>query len=217
VVLEVGSNRGRFVQQLRSAGYRGRIVSFEPLSKAFAQLETASASDPAWECIRLALGSKAGTATINVSRNSLSSSLLDMNRRHENAAPGSGFVGTESCAISTLDSLRDQVLQADDRVYLKLDVQGFELEVLKGAVATLEQVVAVDVELSLVPLYDGSPGVDDVLRYLDQRRFGVVALDPAFVEKATGSIMQVNGLFARLGSVAPELVPPPSDLDGRGP
>ena len=215
-MLEVGSNRGGFVRHLRSAGYRGRIVSFEPLSEAFAQLETASASDPSWQCIRLALGSKEGTATINVSGNSVSSSLLGMKRRHEDAAPGSGFVGTESCAVATLDSLRDQVLQPDDRVYLKLDVQGFELEVLHGAAAMLEQVVVIDVELSLVPLYDGSPGVDDVLRYLDQRRFGVVALDPGFVEKATGSIMQVNGLFARLGSVAPSLVPPPAGLDGRG-
>jgi FkbM family methyltransferase len=199
VVVEVGSNKGGFVRQLRSGGYQGRIVSFEPLSQAFAQLEAASASDPAWECIQLALGSRAGTATINVSGNSVSSSLLGMKRRHEEAAPGSGFVGTESCAVATLDSLRDEVLQADDRVYLKLDVQGFELEVLHGAAATLEQVAAVDVELSLVPLYDGSPGVDDVLRYLDERHFGVVALDPGFVEKDTGCIMQVNGLFARLG------------------
>jgi len=199
VVLEVGSNEGGFAQRLRRAGYRGRIVSFEPQSEAFAKLESASAADPSWECIRTALGSQAGTATLNVAGNSMSSSLLGMTPRHATAAPGSGFVATESCAVATLDSLRDEVLRADDRVYLKLDVQGFEIEVLRGAAATLDQVAVVDIELSLVPLYDHSPRIDDVLGYLDERRFGLAALDPVFVEKATGAILQLNGLFTRVG------------------
>lgn len=204
VVLEVGSNKGGFPRHLRDAGYGGRIVSFEPLSQAFAELESAAAADPSWECIQVALGSRAGTATLNVAGNSMSSSLLGMKPRHAAAAPGSSFVATEPCTVATLDSLRGRVLQADDRAYLKLDVQGFELEVLRGAEATLEQVAVVDVELSLVPLYDDSPGVEAVLGYLDERRFGLVALDPVFVEKATGSIMQVNGLFARLAVTGPD-------------
>lgn len=203
VLLEVGSNSGGFAEHLRRAGYQGRIVSFEPLPRAFAELESASAGDASWQCVPLALGSQAGTATINVSGNSVSSSLLAMNRRHELAAPGSGFVATESCTVATLDSLRAEVLRADDRAYLKLDVQGFELEVLRGAEAALDQVVVLDVELSFIPLYDDAPGAGEIVSYLDERQFGLVALDPVFVEQATGSIMQVNGLFARTGGQSP--------------
>jgi len=198
VVLEVGSNRGVFIERLRAAGYRGRVVSFEPQQEAFEQLSATAAADPDWECLRTALGSSPGSATLNVAGNSLSSSLLAMEERHATAAPQSGYVGTETCSVATLDSLRDTVLRSGDRAYLKLDVQGFELEALRGAEASMEQVVAVDAELSFVPLYEGAPTIDEIVRLLDERGFGLTAIDPVFVEKSTGTILQVMGLFARI-------------------
>lgn len=198
VALDVGANEGLFGQYLRGAGYRGRIVSFEPLSGAFAKLEVASARDPKWECVPTALGAFQGQATLNVAANWASSSLLPMEPRHSAAEPRTAYVGKEECSVVPLDDLLPKLLRPTERVYLKLDVQGSELDVLRGAERTLAQTDALDVELSLVPLYTGAPLFGDVVGNLDARGFGLVAIEPAFLDSATGVILQVNGLFARV-------------------
>lgn len=81
---------------------------------------------------------------------------------------------------------------------MKLDVQGFELEVLRGAVRTLEQIEVLEAELSLVPLYDGAPLFGDVVRYLDERNFGLLGREPGFADPRTGALLQVDGLLARI-------------------
>jgi FkbM family methyltransferase len=200
VVLDVGANEGLFGQYLRGAGYRGRIVSFEPLSDAFAKLETASTGDPKWECVLTALGAFRGHATLNVAANWASSSLLPMEPRHRAAEPRSAYVSKEECSVVPLDDLLPELLRPTERVYLKLDVQGSELDVLRGAELTLAQTDVLDVELSLVPLYTGAPLFGDVVGHLDAREFGLVAIEPAFLDAATGMILQVNGLFASVDS-----------------
>lgn len=197
VVLDVGANEGLFALGLRAAGYDGRLVSFEPLSDAFAKLEAASAGDSRWECLRLALGARSGTATLNVAANWASSSFLPADPRLPAIEPRTAYVGTEESAVATLDDLRARVLRPGERAYLKADVQGLELDVLRGAEEALEQVDVIDVELSLVPLYERAPLLGDVVRHLDERSFGLLALEPAFSDPATGAILQVDGLFAR--------------------
>jgi FkbM family methyltransferase len=198
VVLDAGANEGLFGVRLRAGGYRGRIVSFEPLSAAFAKLEQAAAADPRWECRQVALGAHAGRAVLNVAGNWASSSLLPMKRRLRKAEPRVAYVGTEECEVATLDDLRAEILQQQERAYLKLDVQGFELEVLRGAAATLEQVDVLDVELSLARLYDRAPLSDEVVHYLEERRFSLVETEPSFVHPKTKKTLQVDGLFVRI-------------------
>jgi FkbM family methyltransferase len=198
VVLDVGANEGLYALRLRTAGYRGRIVSFEPLSAMFAKLADASADDPDWEALRVALGAEPGTATLNIAGNWASSSLLPMRERHRLAEPRSAYVAAEECAVATLDGLREEVLRPDERAYLKLDVQGSELDVLRGGARTLEQIEIVQAETSLVPLYDGAPLFGEVVAYLDEREFSLVAVEPAFVHPATGAILQLDGLFTRV-------------------
>jgi FkbM family methyltransferase len=198
VVLDVGANEGLYALRLRAAGYRGRIVSFEPLSAMFAKLADASAPDPDWQVLRVALGARAGVATLNIAGNWASSSLLPMSERHRTAEPRSTYVDVEECPLATLDGLREEVLRPGERAYLKLDVQGSELDVLRGGERTLEQVDVVQAETSLVPLYDGAPLFGDVVAYLDGREFALVAVEPAFVDPATGAILQLDGLFTRV-------------------
>jgi FkbM family methyltransferase len=197
VVLDVGANEGLFGRYLRTAGYRDRIVSFEPLSNAFIKLEAASLGDPKWECLPIALGAFRGRATLNVAGNWASSSLLPMESRHRVVEPRSAYISTEECSVVPLDDLVPKLLGPTERVYLKLDVQGSELDALRGAERTLAQTEVLDVELSLVQLYTGAPLFGDVVSYLDLRGFGLIAIEPAFLDSATGVILQVNGLFAR--------------------
>lgn len=197
VVLDVGANEGPFAQTLRRAGYRGRIVSLEPQLRAYERLARSAAGDPLWECHRLALGSVDGQAELHVAGNSSSSSLLEMEPSHLASAPQSAYVGVEPVRVARLDSLSGDILRPGERVYLKVDVQGFELEVLRGAAETLPQVALVDIELSLVRLYEGAPLFDEVIEQLDQAGLVPLWLEPVFADPATGRLLQLDGLFGR--------------------
>ena len=134
---------------------------------------------------------------LNLAGNSSSSSLLEMSAVQIQAAPHSAYIDTERVAITTLDRLREELVRPGDRVYLKIDVQGFELEVIEGAHTVLPQVQVVDVELSLVPLYDGAPRLQDVHDALAASGFVLRSLSPVFVNPEAGQLLQVDGLFTR--------------------
>jgi FkbM family methyltransferase len=197
LVLDVGANVGEYAVQLRRLGYGSSIVSFEPLSDAFAALERAAAGDPRWECRRQALGSSDGTAEINVAENAVSSSLLQINDRALRSAPQAGYVGTEHVQVTRLDSIWPELFREGDRVWLKLDVQGFELEVLKGAQASLPAIACVQAELSFVPLYDGSPSLLELVEHLDARGFKLAGLEEGHDDIRTGEMLQADGIFVR--------------------
>lgn len=197
LVIDVGANSGQYACQLRHAGYRDRIVSFEPLSQAFAELSAAAGSDSQWECKRLALGNSEGPVEINVAGNSYSSSVLEMKERHLQSAPESGYVSTETVPMARLDTIWPEIVKPEDRVFLKLDVQGFELEVLRGGDAHLADLAGVQVELSLVPLYDGAPLFREVIDYLEDRGFRLAGLEPGFEDPESGEMLQADGLFVR--------------------
>jgi FkbM family methyltransferase len=199
VVLDVGANAGQYAQRLRSAGYDRRIVSFEPLSEAFAALERVTADDPLWEARRLALGDEDGTAEIHVAANSWSSSLLAMGERHLASAPDSAYTGTEVVRVARLDSIWEDVVRDGERVFLKLDVQGFEMHVLRGAAAHLDGVAGVQVELALTPLYEGDSPWREVVDHLEARGFELAGLEPGFEDPDTGRMLQADGILVRPG------------------
>ena len=194
LVVDVGAARGGFAQEVRSFGYTGRIVSFEPLAAAFADLSTAAEGDPSWEVRNRALGSSPGDAEINVASNSDSSSLLAMDERHVAAAPQVGYVATETITVARLD---DEL--ADDparRPFLKLDTQGFEREVLAGGPTMLERAVGLQLELSFVPLYAGGMLVDEAVALAYEQGFVMAAVEAGFSDPS-GRLLQADGVFVR--------------------
>jgi len=197
VVLDVGANRGTYVQEIRSHGYRGRIVSFEPLSRAYADLSARATHDPLWSTQHLALGSQDGQAEIRVSRNQVSSSFLPVLSSSTAAEPSSAPIGVEQVRLQRLDSIRSLVLEPGERAFLKIDVQGYEGEVMRGADETLRQVVAIECELSLVPLYEGQPLAGDLMRQLEELDYYPIWLERGFTDPQTGYMLQLDALFLR--------------------
>jgi FkbM family methyltransferase len=197
VVMDVGANNGGYARQVRRHGYRGRIISFEPLSSIFAELEQQARGDAAWQCENLALGPVEAVTSINVSAYSESSSLLRMHSRHVEALPESAYIGEERVRVFPLDALRSRLLQPDDIVWLKLDVQGYEFHALKGATQTLEQVTALEMELSLVPLYEGQVLFCESIERLTALGFHLISVEDAFQDTVRGHTLQVNGIFQR--------------------
>jgi len=197
LVLDVGASRGQFGARLRDRGYEGRIVSFEPLAGPFADLERRIQGDGLWTARRLALGESDCDSTINVSANTWSSSLLPIASRHVEAAPDSAYVAQQAITIARLDSTASDILGPTDSIYLKADVQGYERDVLSGARETLNQVVLVELELSLCTLYEGQAPYYELMQVLDGLGYDPVALDNEFVEPGTGRVLQINAMFER--------------------
>ncbi len=197
LVLDVGANRGQWGAGIRAAGFDGPIVSLEPLAEPFTELVKQSGADADWSCRRLALGEETGTAAINVAGNLVSSSMLPMTERHVSGAPGSATVGTEEISIARLDEVAGDLLGESENVYLKLDVQGYELHALRGSEGTLPRIRAIETELSLVELYEGQPLLPEVYEDLRARGYDCVGLEPGFIHRESGYMLQVDGLFLR--------------------
>jgi len=194
-VLDVGANAGQYSHELRKAGYKGRIISFEPLSEAFLGLKKKAVRDKNWQTFNFALGETNGTATINVSKHSPSSSLLPMTILHKEAAPGSEYYKEEQIEVKTLDNIFDTLGIAGDKVFLKVDTQGYEKKVLDGATRSLSSITGIQVELSSAGLYQGEELYYSICRFVEERNFHLVRIIPGFTHKTTREMLQFDALF----------------------
>jgi FkbM family methyltransferase len=196
LVIDVGAHAGEYARNLRASGYRGRIVSFEPVESQFRRLATTAAGDDAWGCENKAAGSRAGTATINVSGNDgFSSSLLAMAEAHERAVGDSRYQRTEAIEVVALDQVLGRRRQRAGDTYLKVDTQGYEHEVIAGASDTLRGCLAVELELSLTPLYAGQLLIGEMIELMRRHGFQPTHLEPEFIDPNSRELLQVNGLF----------------------
>ena len=198
LVLDVGANVGQFAKSLREVGYKDRIISFEPLIDAHHILSKAARGPRGWEVHeRCAIGDINGTIQINVSTNSVSSSVLPMLKEHSDAAPESAFTRSEETPIHTLDSVSAPYMAPRNSTLIKIDTQGFEWQVLDGASQTIKLAQGVMVELSVVPLYSGQRLWQDIFQRLESEGFRLWSLNTAFVDPRNGKTLQLDGLFFR--------------------
>jgi FkbM family methyltransferase len=199
IVLDVGANIGQYASHLRDLGYRGKIVSFEPLSSVYAHLLRVSSHDPLWEIApQAAIGDSEGNIRINISRNIASSSALPMLGAHLASALESEYVASETVTLRRLDTIAAPYLTAAHKaIYLKIDVQGLEARVLEGASGILPRVTGIQLELSLAPLYEGETPYREMLERLDSLGYYLFAVVPGFSNLTSGRLLQMDGIFFR--------------------
>jgi FkbM family methyltransferase len=198
LVLDVGANTGQYATALRRAGYAGRIVSFEPVRAAWEQCSTEASRDPLWSVApRAALGATDGQTEIHVARNSVSSSILPMHDAHRAAAPHSTYVGTEVVDVRRLDHVARDAIERARRPFLKIDTQGYERQVLEGAQGIRDRLHGIQLEISLTPLYEGSPTLTELLQTMEAWGFAPYALLPGFIDPRSARMLQIDGLFFR--------------------
>jgi FkbM family methyltransferase len=197
-VFDVGANRGQYGDQLRDIGYKGWIVSFEPARALFDDLSRRAAARPPWKVFPYALGSENGQAEINVGESDFLTSFL-VPLGPSKTLPMNRAIGKETVEIRRLDSIFEQCMAGIGarRIYLKLDTQGFDLEVLRGADGILGSVLGAQTELSFVPIYQGMPGYMESLREFEKRGFSVVDFVP--VTRVSGDLlmMEMDCVLAR--------------------
>jgi FkbM family methyltransferase len=163
-VLDVGANRGMFCTAMTLAAKGIPIHAFEPLPTLHMELSCRISRFPKIELHKCGLGATLGVADLNHGAFHEASSLLPMDERHKSYFPGSQPTGKVSVAITTLDVFFQQHPELK-RVFLKLDVQGYELEVMKGAVATFDRIYAVMVEISFEELYKGGATAEAIMLF----------------------------------------------------
>jgi FkbM family methyltransferase len=196
-VFDVGANRGAYGWELREMGFSGAIVSFEPMKDAYAQLKSAAGADPKWRVVNIGLGDKNEELLLNVAANSESSSFLPMLAAHEAAAPESRYLKQEPASIRRLDGVVRDYAAASDRIFLKIDTQGFEKNVLEGATGMLAQVPLIQIECSLVPLYGGADTIEGMIGLLRGLGYAPIDTRPTFYHQDNHHLMQMDVIFRR--------------------
>ena len=201
LIFDVGANAGQFGVLLREIGFDGKIVSFEPLSDARESLQNISRNDPLWQiALQTAIGEENGEIEIQIAGNSHSSSVLDMLDTHVRAAPDSKYIGKEKVALRTLDSIAPDYMDSNSISFIKIDTQGYETQVMNGAKKLMSQIVGLQVEISLVPLYKGQCLFDEMLKKLKNDGFELWSISTVFSDPNTAQLLQVDATFFRTPS-----------------
>jgi FkbM family methyltransferase len=199
VILDVGANRGQYRDFLRNeVGYEGWICSFEPQSSLVAQMQQRAGGDARWQVTRAALGREPGTLPLRITAQDMFSSLLPA--RTDAVAKMTAYnttARTEDVPVMPLRSIWPSLRQAHSvsRGFLKIDTQGFDLEVLAGAGDALADILLIQSELSVQPLYEGAPSYLETIRVLGDLGYELSGMHPVSWDGAR--LVEFDGLFAR--------------------
>lgn len=198
MIFDIGANTGQFGELIYRLGYKGKMVSFEPLSSAYNILASTSKSYEGWKLAeKCAIGDEDGEIEMHISENSISSSAMDMIDTHENAAPKSKYIGVEKAKVYRLDTVFDKYAEGCKNVLVKIDTQGYEEKIFNGGVKSMEKMKGLYLEMSLVKLYEGQILFKELYERTISNGFGMYGIQPAFVNKETGRVLQVDATFFR--------------------
>lgn len=193
-VLDVGANRGQFARELRAIGYRGQIVSFEPISSEFLVMKKHFQDDSSWRGYQIALGSSASSMSVTIPSLTVMSSLLESIVPEKDARQ-------EVVEVRRLDSILPSLLKDSglSRVFLKMDTQGYDLEVFRGAAECMANIQGIQSELSIQPLYKNMPHYLEVLEVYEAAGFDLYNL--SVVNRIdNGGLLELN-CFMRRGAM----------------
>ncbi len=199
VVLDVGANRGQYADFLRNnANYNKTIISFEPIPSVFEELKNNASSDPGWNVYNLALGNRDGKEKINLSDNSLFSSFLISNKYCEERF-GSEAAGAkqEPVTIRRLEGLFNEIKidPGTARIYLKMDTQGYDLEVFSGLGDKRKYISVLQSELSVTPIYEGMPHLTESISFFEAAGFELAGLFPVNRDQSTLQVIEYDCLM----------------------
>jgi FkbM family methyltransferase len=187
LVLDVGARFGDYATELRHAGYKGLILSFEPIPQNFEVLKRASMNDSFWHAFPYAIGASDGVTVMNVTRHSAFNSILEPSEAGKVAfANDLEVVEKATVPVRRLDTVLPSILQelncVDAKIFLKTDTQGYEMEVLRGARGLLENIPACRMEVAFKPSYSGAPTFIEMLEFMAGLGYDLSALFQVFYE-----------------------------------
>jgi FkbM family methyltransferase len=195
-ILDIGANEGQFIQKISKVLPDAKIYSFEPLKDSFIKLEKMVSDKKNITAFNFALGDEDKEAIINLNEYSPSSSLLELTDLHKDAFPVTKKVKEEKIYIKVLDKIFKQ-LELNKKVLMKIDVQGYELNVLRGADNTIKDVDIILIETSFYELYTNQPLFDDIYSFLSNKGFNYFGSFEQLYDERDGKILQADSIFIR--------------------
>lgn len=197
-LFDVGANRGQYATMLRKdAGYKGLILSFEPNPDVFVELRKAAASDRKWHVFNMALSDFDGTASFNIMAADQFSSLKKPSGEQDAIfADRNKVTKTVEMQCRRLDTLLPELVAQYGfaRPFLKMDTQGHDLSVCEGAGAVLTDMLGIQTELGVRPIYEGGTGYRAMIDWLGDRGF----VPSAFFANNKGHfplLVEMDGIF----------------------
>lgn len=201
-VVDAGAHTGEYGTFLRHIGYRGFILSFEPVKESYEQLKARVRHDPRWRAFPYALGCENTSQLINVTRATVFSSFLPPSELSSGLFSNAGDVErTERVSVFKLDSVLDECLSgiSEPRIYLKMDTQGWDLHVLAGSSGVLDRVLALQSEISVQNIYAGMSSYLDSLDRMAKLGFKPSAFVPVSRDAGLG-VVEFNCVMVRAHS-----------------
>jgi FkbM family methyltransferase len=195
-IVDIGAHKGESARSFLSIFPDAQIHSFEPLSDCFLKLSELQKNNPRLHCYNLALGSEEATVQINRSSFSQSSSILPMGDTHKHAFPFTAGQSTEEVRVSTLDTQSSQ-WNPEKNILVKIDSQGYEMEVLRGATSFIEKTAVIICEVSFTQLYDSQPLFHNVYDFLLERNFRYQGSAGQLSDPRNGYPLQQDAIFMR--------------------
>ena len=198
-VLDVGANVGQFAESLLDYGYKGSIVSFEPTAEAHSQVSKKANDVKNWTVAeRCAIADFDGEIEINVAENTVFSSVKGINTEYSDYNNESKIVAKEKVRAFKMDSVWENYCTSDDQIFLKVDTQGFEKEVIAGSAEMLKHVKGIKIEAPLQTIYNNvSWGIVEMLNFFEQNQFKCVSISEVGVNKKTGIVYEVDMILMK--------------------
>jgi FkbM family methyltransferase len=199
-VLDVGANTGQFAESLFDFNYRGTVISFEPVGSCYEALVKRSEKNKNHIVAeRCAIGDQDMEIQINVSDDSVFSSVLEIKDEHTKLRPKSRIVRQETVNLYKLDTIIDKYIpKGETSVLLKIDTQGFEKQVLDGALNSIARFQGIKIEIPLVPIYSNTRFTFyEIIDFMKERGFTPYNFNTEGVNLKTGRVFTIDGMFFR--------------------
>ena len=190
-VLDVGASRGQYARSLRRIGYKGFICSFEPIPQEFESLRKVMQNDPKWRGFNMALGSEDTEQVFHVAVDFPEASSFLQHKDH------AAKMRDINVPVKRLDSVFEEAISAisEPRIFLKIDTQGYDLEVVKGAEQSILQVICLQSEISVSPIYDKTPHYLAALEIYEGLGFQLAGLFEVLRNQSLATIIEMNCLM----------------------
>ncbi|MEP2987437.1 MAG: FkbM family methyltransferase [Parasphingorhabdus sp.] len=195
-VLDIGANIGRFAITINSLFPKAQIIAFEPLPSCFKKAEKIISNYSGSQALNIGLGSKNETLEIFENDFSPSSSFLPMADMHIDAFPFTDKQTSTSVEVKALDTVAEE-LALGDRILVKIDVQGYERDVIAGGKRTLSQAKAILIELSYHELYQGQALFDEIFDEMKAMGFRFAGTLAQMPHPKDGRLLDADCLFIK--------------------
>lgn len=193
IFIDVGANKGQFSAIASYLYPNSEIISFEPLKNVCSNAKKKFKKYKNITFHNYAIGNEEGLIPLNVSKKDDSSSILSIGSNQKNTFPGTEKSHTEHITVSTLQKFITKI-DLSKNIFMKIDVQGYEMEVLKGSSNYLKYFNYIYVECSYIELYQNQALAFEIIKFLDSLSFNLAGVYNNYYNKK-GQVIQSDFLF----------------------